>query len=173
MANLQCIARSGVLLTAVVLAFGALAPGTALAKAGGSDLPLKGSLSGTSVHNYATGHLEAVSTGNLTHFGRTTVAQEAQIVIVPGTPPTLNWSGTWTITAANGDQLWGTAVGIGTPTDATHIRLVLDYTSTGGTGRFAHASATFTGVVYHHQVSLVNAVSYGEHEATLDGQLSW
>ena len=46
-------------------------------------------------------------------------------------------------------------------------------TSAGGTGRFAHASATFTGVVYHHQVSLVNAVSYGEHEATLDGQLSW
>jgi hypothetical protein len=173
MANLQCIARFGVLLAALVLAFGALAPGSALAKAGGSDLPLKGSLSGTSVHDYATGHLEAVSTGNLTHLGLTTLAQDAQIVIVPGTPPTLSWTGTWTLTAANGDQLWGTAVGIGTPTDATHIRLVLDYTLTGGTGRFQHASATFTAVVYHHQVSLVNAVSYGEHEATLDGQLSW
>jgi hypothetical protein len=63
-------------------------------------------------------------------------------------------------------------LGTGTLTDATHITFVIDYTSDGGTGRFADASATFTITLYFHRVALENGISYGEHEATLVGQLS-
>jgi len=50
---------------------------------------------------------------------------------------------------------------------------VIDYTSSGGTGRFADASATFTATIYHTRVALVNGISYGEQQVTVDGQLSW
>jgi hypothetical protein len=174
MAHLGFTARFGILLAGLVLAFGAVAPGSALAKAGGSDLPFKGSVTGTSVHNLVTGQLDAVSAGKLTHLGRATLEQQALILII-GTPPnhTLDVSGTWTLTAANGDKLSGTSAGIGTPTDATHITLVIEYTATGGTGRFANASAEFTATFYHHQYLLELPVSYGEHVAMLDGHLSW
>jgi hypothetical protein len=173
MAHLRIAPRLGILLVGLVLAFGALAPGSVLAKAGGSDVPLKGSVTGTSVHSYITGHLDATSTGKLTHFGRTTLQQEAEIVVDAGPPVTLSLLGTWTLTAANGDELWGTSVGDGTRTDATHVVFVIEYTATGGTGRFAGASAEFTATIYHHQYDLVDYISYGEHVATLDGYLSW
>jgi hypothetical protein len=163
--------RKAILLASLALAVGALVPSSALPAAGGSDLPLKGSFSGTTVHNLATGHLDGTSTGEFTHFGSSMLEQSVQVAITGAT--TRSWSGTWTLTAANGDQLSGTSVGTGSLTDPTHITFVLDYTATGGTGRFADASATFTITLYFHRVALVNGISYGEHDATLDGQLNW
>lgn len=160
------------LLAGLVLTVGVLLPGSALPAMGGSNLPLKGSITATSEHNLVTGQFHGVANGQLTHFGLMTLEQYAQIVIT-GPPITLNFTGTWTLTAANGDQLFGTATGIGHPTDATHITLVIDYTSTGGTGRFADASATFTATIYHTRTALVNGISYGEQQVTLDGELSW
>ena len=162
--------RRVIFLAGLALAVGVLVPSSALAAAGGSDLPLKGSFSGTTVHNLATGHLDGVSTGEFTHFGSSTLEQSVQVTATG--PTSRSWSGTWTLTAANGDQLSGTSVGTGTLTDPTHITFVLDYASTGGTGRFADASATFIITLYFHRVALVNGISYGEHEATLDGRLS-
>jgi hypothetical protein len=163
--------RRMIFLAGLALAVSVLVPSSALPAVGGSDLPLKGSFSGTTAHNLATGHLDAVSTGEFTHFGLTTLEQSVQVA--PTGPTTRSWSGIWTLTAANGDQLSGTSVGTGTLTDSTHITFVLDYTSSGGTGRFSDASATFTITLYFHRVALVNGFSYGEHDATLDGQLSW
>ena len=148
-----------------------LGHGGAQASVGGSDLPFTGSFTGSSAHNLATGEFHAVSTGEASHFGISNLEQHAQVAFTG--PTTLSFSGTWTLTAANGDQLYGTAVGTGVPTDATYITLVIDYTATGGTGRFAGASATFTMTAHHTRTALDNGISYGEQLATLDGQLSW
>lgn len=164
--------RRMILLLGLLLAACVLVPVSALPAVGGSNLPLKGSLSSTSEHNLVTGQFHGVGTGELTHLGLTTLEQNAQIVIT-GPPTTLHFSGTWTLTAANGDQLFGTATGIGHPIDATHITLVIDYTSSDGTGRFADANATFTATIQHTRVALVDGISYGEQQSTLDGQLSW
>jgi hypothetical protein len=163
--------RKAIFLASLALAVGALVPGSALPATGGSDLPLKGSFSGTTVHNLATGHLDAVSSGEFTHFGSSTLEQSVQVAATG--PTSRSWSGTWTLTAANGDQLSGTSVGTGSLTDPTHITFVLDYAATSGTGRFAGASASFTITLYFHRVALENGISYGEHDATLEGQLSW
>jgi hypothetical protein len=165
--------RRIVLLAGSVLAVGVLASGSALAAVRGSDLSLKGSVSGTSAHNLATGKVHAVSTGQLTHLGLTTVEQTA--LVVPAGPTIFSWSGTFTLTAANGDQMSGTTVGTCTPT-ATSVRCVVDFTSTGGTGRFADASATLT-MTLLSRVSFDPGpppISYGEHQnATLVGHMSW
>ena len=134
--------RRIILLAGLVLAVGVLPSGSALAAVGGSDLPLKGSVSGTSEHNLSTRDLHAVSTGRLTHFGLTKVEQTA--LVVPAGPTTFSWTGTFTLTAANGDQMSGTTVGTCTLTATSVTRCVVQFTSTGGTGRFTDASATPT-----------------------------
>jgi hypothetical protein len=146
-------------------------PGGAQASVGGSDLPFTGSFTGSSAHNLATGEFHAVWTGEASHFGISNLEQHAQVAFTG--PTTLGFSGTWTLTAANGDQLYGSAVGTGVRIDATHITLVIDYTATGGTGRFADATATFTLTAHHARTALENGISYAEQQATLDGQLSW
>ena len=133
--------RRIILLAGLVLAVGVLPSGSALAAVGGSDLPLKGSVSGTSEHNLSTGNLHAVSTGRLTHFGLTKVEQTA-LVVPAGS--TFSWIGTLTLTAANGDQMSGTTVGTCTLTATSVIGCVVHFTSTGGTGQFTDASATLT-----------------------------
>jgi hypothetical protein len=159
-----------ILVAGLVLAFSLLGPGGAQASVGGSDLPFKGSFAGSSAHNLATGEFHSVWTGEASHFGISNLEQQAQVAFTG--PTTLSFVGTWTLTAANGDQLYGTAVGTGIRTDATHITLVIDYTASGGTGRFADASATFTMLAYHARTALENGISYGEQQATLDGRLS-
>jgi hypothetical protein len=159
------------LVTGLVSGFGLLGPGAAQASVGGSDLPFTGSFTGSSAHNLATGEFHAVWTGEASHFGISNLEHQAQIAFTG--PTTLSYVGTWTLTAANGDQLYGTAAGAGVRIDPTHITLVIDCTATGGTGRFADASATFTVAVDHARAALENGISYGAQQATLDGHLSW
>jgi hypothetical protein len=154
-----------------VLAFGLLGPRSAQTSVGGSDLPFTGSFTGSSAHNLATGEFHSVWSGEASHFGISNLEHRAQIAFTG--PTTLSYLGTWTLTAANGDQLYGTAAGTGVCIDPTHITLVIDCTATGGTGRFADASATFTMTAHHARTALENGISYGEQLATLDGQLSW
>ena len=158
-------------LAGLALAVGVLLTGSALADVGGSDLPLKGSLSGSTTHSLATGVLHGQSTGTITHLGLATLVNEA--LIVPSGPITFDWSGTWTLTAADGDQMVGTSAGTLTRTDPTHVTAVIDYTSSGGTGRFADASAAWTSTVFSTRVAFDPPISYGVNESTLDGQLSW
>jgi hypothetical protein len=161
---------------ALALAVAVLLPGSALAAAGGSDLPFKGSISGTSTHNLSTWQMHAVSTGEVTHLGLTAVDQT--VTLQPTNPTTFSWSGTWTLTAANGDQIAGNAAGTCTrpsPT-ATEVTCVIDYASSGGTGRFEDASAAFTMTMHSVRVAFDPGppiISYGEHEGTLSGHLSW
>lgn len=170
--------RRIILLVGVVLAVGVLIPARAQPAAGGSDLPLKGSLTGTSAHNLGTGLLHSDATGKITHFGLTTVVQDS--VMVPTGPAgnpfaSFNWTqGTWTLTAANGDQMSGDSVG-SCIRGATTVSCVLDYTSSGGTGRFKDATAAFTATVEVTRIALEfpGPVSISTVVGTLDGTLSW
>ena len=58
--------------------------------------------------------------------------------------PTLSSTGTATFTAANGDTLLATVAGQATRTSPTTLSIVEAYTVTGGTGRFADATGSFT-----------------------------
>ena len=85
-------------------------------------------------------------TGRVSHLGNSTVTIEQTIDFT--TNPAL-LVGTIAITAANGDQLFGTSSATASPPDAQGIAtLAGTYVFTNGTGRFAgvHGSATFTGV---------------------------
>jgi hypothetical protein len=154
------------------LAAAVLLPVSGLAAAGGSNLPFKGSGSGTTTLNLLTGQVEVIGTGPISHMGMTSVEQHAQLV--PTSPTSYNWvAGTWTATAANGDVLFGTSEGTVTFTDAVHNIAVVNYTSTGGTGRFADAAATFVGTAFGTRGSTVGATTTGTYDATIVGELSY
>ena len=163
--------RRLILLASLALAVGGLVPGSALPAAGGSKLPVQGSHSGYGTWNLLTGQFQVASTGPISHFGFTTVDQDVQAV--PTGPNTTIWFGTWTATAANGDQMLGTATGTTVFTDAVHSTSQGIYTSTGGTGRFADASLSLDTTGPHTIVSVEGTTATFFFEVTLVGQLSY
>lgn len=74
--------------------------------------------------------------------------------------------GTFTLTAANGDKVFGTFSGQAVPTDTSNVVKFDDPGEiTGGTGRFAGAGGTFTGS------GLANMAT-GEYTGTITGDVS-
>ena len=108
------------------------------------ERPWKGECAVDAVFTSAT-TLVITGTCQLAHLGRTSVV--AYQTIVPG-PTVIAYTNTSTYTAANGDQLRTTNVGIASPT-LTGLSLSGTETAVGGTGRFEDASgtATLTGAV--------------------------
>ena len=82
-------------------------------------------------------------TGTATHLGKYTQHATFRVNVL-----TFFGTGTATFTAANGDTLSTSVVGQGTPIGPTlpptGLSLVEVYTITGGTGRFAGATGSFT-----------------------------
>ena len=163
--------RTTMLLAALALAVGLLLPAGAVADAGGTDLPFKGSSSGDTTFNLATGEVRLVSTGNVSHFGL--VGFEQQGLLVPTGVGTFSSSFSWTLTAANGDRMLGTATGTVTFTDATHSTAVATDTSSSGTGRFADAELTFVATVRNTRVAADGVIVTGVHEGTVVGRLGY
>src|SRR5580765_6932949 len=111
------------LVATLALAVGALVPGSALPARGGTDLPFSASMAGQGTVNLVTGQAHNLLTANASHFGRSTLEESSQIVpIAPGTFLSI---GNLTLTAANGDQMFGTATGTGTTTDGIHFTFLL------------------------------------------------
>jgi hypothetical protein len=135
------MARKAMLLIGLVLAFAALAPASALAKAGGTDRPMKGTVVGTVTVPIPSLQLTTDASGALTHLGKYTGHFEGSGEIVGGR--TLG-EGTFTVVAANGDQLTGTFTLNGSLPSGEPHSLTVFLTITGGTGRFADASGTLT-----------------------------
>ena len=80
--------------------------------------------------------------------------------------PTLSSTGTATFTAANGDTLTATVLGQATPTTTPGVLLIVEvYTITGGTGRFADATGTFT---LHSTVNQATGLSSGTFSGAID-----
>jgi hypothetical protein len=105
-------------------------------------LPLRGSFAAADRSTFAPPNLVLHGTGegNATHLGRFTVTFTDVV-----NPATATGTGTFDVTAANGDQLFATTAGGQdqfTPPNVSHVTLVA--TIVGGTGRFASATGTFT-----------------------------
>ena len=77
--------------------------------------------------------------GTATYLGRYTEHVVMEINVMTRTS-----TGTVTFTAANGDILSASVVGAATPTTPGMLSIVEVYTITGGTGRFADATGSFT-----------------------------
>jgi hypothetical protein len=80
-------------------------------------------------------------TGIASHLGNSTFEAISNVTV---TQPPFMVNGTRTITAANGDQLFTTFTGTSTPVVNGMNGADLQETVTGGTGRFANASGSFT-----------------------------
>ena len=149
------------LLPSLALAVSILLPGSALAAVGGSDLPVIGSQTGSCVYSLVTLQGHCVTTGPASHFGVSTMEADVQLT---GLGPGSSDSGTWTLTVANGDQMFGTFAGIlGSGT----------WVSSGGTGRFADASATFFDTSQMTLVSVDGVFATFAVDVAVVGRLSY
>ena len=163
--------RKMMTLAGLALAVAALTPTSALAKAGGTDRPLMGSSSGTSCTNVVTGDFTNDSTGIVTHVGEFTSHAEGSGAFTG--PNTYEGSGTVTLVAANGDQVYADITI--TSTDASnpvHTDLLV-FTFTGGTGRFADGSGTATQILTVSTFSFDGTTACATTEGPIAGQVSY
>jgi hypothetical protein len=163
--------RRLLVLTSLLLALAVVAAGPAAAKRGGTDRPLKGSGSATALVDIATGVSSNQGTARLSHLGKTTFSLQFSVTAIG--PTTNRVEGTGTFVAANGDALFVTFTGTSelTPSGASEETLV--FTITGGTGRFADASGTFTVQNRSQPVSITGTVLTLQQTFTLEGRISY
>jgi len=146
----------------VVIACGALA---AVSSAGAAELvKFSGSLQahevtvsedpGTSFVTDGTGD------GIATHLGRFTLTWEFTVILADGTG-----SGPVRYTAANGDEIFMTAVGQSEPTSTPGVFRIMEIqTVIGGTGRFSGARGSFT---VERLVDLTTGLTSGSFHGTI------
>jgi hypothetical protein len=126
---------------------------------------LKGSLQAVETYelDFPTLYVDASGSGHATHLGRFTVSYQAIVHLSPDGTGTASVSAH--LVAANGDSLFAEGSGQGAPTATPNINRIVElYTITGGTGRFAGASGSFT---VERLVSLATGVTSG----TIDGDI--
>jgi hypothetical protein len=129
-------------------------------------LPLKGSESGTfrllGPCETSGMTLEVSGTGHTTQLGHYSGLYRECFDPATGAVT----GGTFTLTAANGDKVFGTFGGQARPTDDPTVVAYEDPgVITGGTGRFAHAGGSIT------TSGLANLAS-GEYKGTITGSVS-
>jgi hypothetical protein len=127
----------------VAAVVGALALG-GRAMAEGKQVPFKGQSSGLSIDvsfdpvaGIAHGRVEGE--GRATHLGRFTVTGDVAVEVATGIA-----QGTWTLTTANGDQIFLDMVGENGSDDHHGLG---EFTITGGTGRFEGASGSYEQII--------------------------
>ncbi|MGZ4290511.1 MAG: hypothetical protein ACXVRJ_00340 [Gaiellaceae bacterium] len=166
--------RRLILLAGLALALGVLLPAGALPAPGGGGVPFKGTLTGPGSLNMTNGHLQATVTGEFNHLGRSTMVEDVQLV--PTSPDLLHftWNGTWVMTAADGAQLTGTCSGTGGFTSPTMSVSTwsIDFVSTGGTGRLAHATLAFHSNAVATTTAIAFPIAYADVWAPLEGSFS-
>jgi len=124
---------------------------------------LKGSMQAVETHvvDFPTLYVDASGSGNATHLGRFTMSYQASVVITTGSA-----SVSAHLVAANRDSLLAEGTGQATPTTTPNVsRIVEQYSITGGTGRFAGASGSFT------VERLLNRAT-GVTSGTIDGDMA-
>ena len=130
--------------TIIALLLAILIVSTTLAAASARrPLPLKGSIEALETYqiNGPTMLVTATGSGEATHLGHYTVSYEVEVDLPTGTGTGLSAH----YVAANGDSLFAEGAGQATPTDDPNVFLVVEtFTITGGTGRFAGATGSFT-----------------------------
>ena len=127
--------------------FGALVAASAVAlaiiavSAVAAETPFKGTVNAveTSQVVFPIASVNREGTGTATYLGKYTEHVTLQVNVL-----TMSSTGAATFTAANGDTLSASVVGQATRIAPTVLSIVEVYTITGGTGRFAGATGTFT-----------------------------
>jgi hypothetical protein len=164
--------RRLIFLSSLVLAVAALSPATALGAANGTDRPLSGTSSSTTIINTAPpGTGTSDGSGQISHLGEFTFHNDITSLTPTGLN-TFSFTLTAIIVAANGDEIFTTATGTGTLT-ATGSESTLVSTITGGTGRFADASGTLTTSIRSVTVSVVGSTVTNHDTETHEGQISY
>jgi len=127
-----------------------------------AETPFKGTVNAVETGQvvFPTRFLDRQGTGTATYLGRYT-----EHVVMTINIPTLSSMGAATFTAANGDTLTASVVGQATRTGPTMLSIVEVYTITGGTGRFADATGTFT---LKSTLDQTTGVSTGTFSGTID-----
>lgn len=108
----------------------------------------------------------ANASGNATHVGRFTKVTSDTFNVVTG-----EVTGSFTMTAANGDLLTGHYVDY-VIRGATTFSWNLDSTITGGTGRYANATGTFV-FEEQGQYQIVGADIHGNYTETFNSTISY
>jgi hypothetical protein len=130
--------------------------------AAGEQVPFKGSYAGVATVKPLVPPVVFVTTqatGNATQLGKFTFTQQATV----NTRLHIG-SGPFVFTAANGDTVFGTTSGNDKLTAPNVLTIVQKAIVTGGTGRFAGATGSFTDI---RSRNLVTGVVIGSFEGTI------
>jgi hypothetical protein len=112
-----------------------------VASAVAAETPFKGTLNAVETSHlvFPIASVDREGTGTATYLGKYTEHVTLQVNVLTGSS-----TGAATFTAANRDTLSASVVGQGTRIGPTVLSIVEVYTITGGTGRFADATGSFT-----------------------------
>ena len=155
----------------VLLGFAAISPVAALAAAKGTDHQLSGTSAGTLTASLVTGAATSSFTGHLCPLGAITGGDVVTFTVTG--PTTFTYTGTDTLVAANGNEVFSTLTGSGTFTSTTTTQSSQVNTITGGTGRYADASGTFTETISSVVVSVTATTETTDNAAIFNGQISY
>ncbi len=145
-----------------VIAATAVSLATIAASAVAAETPFKGTFNGVETGEtvFPIRSITREGTGNATYLGKYTSHLTAQIDLLAG-----HATGDATFTAANGDTLTTTVDGQSTPTTTPGVLSIVEvYTITGGTGRVADATGTFT-------LEIIVTQATGISSGTLSGEI--
>jgi len=132
--------------------------------------PLSGTGTGTLTLNLATGAATGDFTGHLSPLGAETGHDNLQFTLTGAS--TYTYTGTRTFVAANGDKLFSNITGKGTFTSTTGRSTEAD-TITGGTGRFAGATGTYTDTISSVVISTTATTQVSRITAAAHGQIRY
>jgi glycerate-2-kinase len=127
-----------------------------------AETPFKGTVNAVETGEtvFPIRSIDRTGGGTATYLGKYTEHVTAQINLL-----TMHATGFATFTAANGDTLSASVDGQATRTGPTVLSIVEVYTITGGTGRFADATGTFT---LESTVEQTTGVSSGTFSGVID-----
>ena len=138
--------------------------GASVSGMSGTDhaLPFRGSLSAREIDTvmFPTLLADGSAEGTATHLGRYAAEFNATVNVLDGTA-----TGSYTFTAANGDQVFSTFIGLGVPAGGSMASITERLTITGGTGRFAGASGALV-------VQRTLDQSTGESSGSIEGSIT-
>jgi len=155
---------------AVAFTVTALSPPAAQA-AHGTARPLTGTGTGTLTLNLATGAATSEFSGHLSPLGAGSGYGNLTFTLTG--PSTFTYTGTGTFVAADGDKLFSAITGKGTLTTTTAAKSTETDTITGGTGRFARASGTYSDTVSSVVVSATSTSQTSRFTDAGQGQIRY
>jgi hypothetical protein len=161
--------RFTIILTLV--AFAAVSPATALAKAKATSRPMNGTGSSTTTVDLATGTGDVAGGGRVSHLGKFKFTNDITSFTLTG-PDTFRLTLTAIIVAANGDRICTAATGKGKLT-TTRSEMTLVSKITGGTGRYARASGTLTSKISSEIVATAGTTTTTRDSETHSGRISY